>query len=101
MLLNRIEGRLQFLRSRNGKHLHSRQLWRCEDRADAPVPVKADNDSEDNEWTDTGVTRTMENFSAEISVDDISASMPKYNDHGRELGIQMDRNSGVSGRGFC
>ena len=47
--------------------------------------VKADNDSEDNEWTDTGVTRTMENFSAEISVDDISASMPKYNDHGREL----------------
>ena len=26
VLLNRIEGRLQFLRSRNGKHLHSRQL---------------------------------------------------------------------------
>lgn len=42
--------------------------------------------NEDGEpWTSTGTTRTMENFSAEISVDDISASVPKYDEFGQEL----------------
>ncbi|HIU95378.1 MAG TPA: Cna B-type domain-containing protein [Candidatus Copromorpha excrementipullorum] len=42
--------------------------------------------SEDDErWESTGKTRTMEDFSAEISVDDISETVPKYDEFGQQL----------------
>lgn len=42
--------------------------------------------SEDDErWESTGKTRIMEDFSAEISVDDISETVPKYDEFGQQL----------------
>ena len=39
----------------------------------------------ETEWESTGEKRTMDEFSAEISVDDISATMPKYDEFGQEV----------------
>lgn len=40
---------------------------------------------DDERWESTGKTRTMEDFSAEISVDDISETVPKYDEFGQQL----------------
>lgn len=39
----------------------------------------------DEEWEKTDTIHKMENFSAEIAIDDITATMPKYDEYGQEL----------------
>lgn len=82
VLLNRIEGMTTVSASKIWK---SAAFQADLENITIELTLQSKSTIGNDEWKDTGISKTMKDFSAEIFVDGISESVPKYDEYGRLL----------------